>query len=85
MKNIDCLFIDLLFITNTILFSLLLLYLFARYGDAVMELDYGVGQILDRLKELKLDKNTFAFFSSDNGAATYAHEDGMLIDTTNSV
>ena len=48
----------------------------SRYGDAVMELDYGVGQILGKLKQLGLDDNTFAFFSSDNGAATYAHEEG---------
>ena len=48
----------------------------SSYGDAVMELDYGVGQILGKLKQLGLDDNTFAFFSSDNGAATYAHEEG---------
>ena len=41
-----------------------------------MELDYGVGKILDKLRELGIAENTFAFFSSDNGAATYAHEDG---------
>lgn len=39
------------------------------YGDAVMELDYSVGQILDWLSILGIDKNTFVFFSSDNGAA----------------
>nr|XP_039261192.1 N-acetylgalactosamine-6-sulfatase-like [Styela clava] len=39
------------------------------YGDAVMELDYGVGSILNLLKELNLDQNTLVFFSSDNGAA----------------
>lgn len=41
-----------------------------------MELDYGVGQILGKLKQLGIEENTFAFFSSDNGAATYAHEEG---------
>ncbi|KAL3860549.1 hypothetical protein ACJMK2_010665 [Sinanodonta woodiana] len=46
------------------------------YGDAVRELDYGVGVILQKLKSLNIDKNTFAFFSSDNGAATYAKTDG---------
>lgn len=40
-----------------------------RYGDAVMELDYSVGQILARLVTLGIDKNTFVFFTSDNGAA----------------
>nr|CAB3248234.1 N-acetylgalactosamine-6-sulfatase-like [Phallusia mammillata] len=39
------------------------------YGDAVKELDYGVGEIVKLLKNLGLDKNTFVFFSSDNGAA----------------
>ncbi|XP_076831146.1 N-acetylgalactosamine-6-sulfatase [Brachyhypopomus gauderio] len=40
-----------------------------RYGDAVMELDYSVGQILSSLVTLGIDKNTFVFFTSDNGAA----------------
>ncbi|XP_026690057.2 N-acetylgalactosamine-6-sulfatase [Ciona intestinalis] len=39
------------------------------YGDAVMELDYGVGAIIQKLKQLGLDKNTLVLFSSDNGAA----------------
>jgi len=43
-----------------------------RYGDAVMELDYGVGVILKQLKDLGIADNTFVFFTSDNGAATYA-------------
>ena len=41
-----------------------------------MEIDYGVGKILDKLKQLHLDDNTFVFFSSDNGAATYAFTEG---------
>ena len=49
-----------------------------RYGDAVRELDYGVGQILKTLINLGLDKDTFVFFTSDNGAATYAKEGGKL-------
>ena len=40
------------------------------------ELDYGVGVILHKLIQLKQDENTFVFFSSDNGAATYAKEQG---------
>ncbi|XP_034436973.1 N-acetylgalactosamine-6-sulfatase [Hippoglossus hippoglossus] len=39
------------------------------YGDAVMELDYSVGQILSQLQTLGIDNNTFVFFTSDNGAA----------------
>lgn len=46
------------------------------YGDAVMELDAGVGEILNKLRELKIDHETFVFFSSDNGAATYAFTEG---------
>ncbi|XP_039650166.1 N-acetylgalactosamine-6-sulfatase isoform X1 [Perca fluviatilis] len=40
-----------------------------RYGDAVMELDYSVGQILSLLRSLGIENNTFVFFTSDNGAA----------------
>ncbi|XP_055861023.1 N-acetylgalactosamine-6-sulfatase-like isoform X1 [Biomphalaria glabrata] len=46
------------------------------YGDAVRELDYGVGQILMALWTFGIAKNTFVFFSSDNGAATYAKTQG---------
>jgi arylsulfatase A len=37
------------------------------YGDAVQELDWSVGQILDTLNELELTKRTLVIFSSDNG------------------
>ncbi|OUW17952.1 MAG: hypothetical protein CBD18_03555 [Opitutales bacterium TMED158] len=37
------------------------------YGDIVEELDWSVGQILDTLKDLKLDERTTVFFFSDNG------------------
>ncbi|KAM6942862.1 N-acetylgalactosamine-6-sulfatase [Xenentodon cancila] len=40
-----------------------------RYGDAVMELDDSVGQILSWLRGLGIENNTFVFFTSDNGAA----------------
>uniref|UniRef100_A0A3Q2XF01 N-acetylgalactosamine-6-sulfatase n=1 Tax=Hippocampus comes TaxID=109280 RepID=A0A3Q2XF01_HIPCM len=40
-----------------------------RYGDAVMELDNSVGQILSRLRTLGIENSTFVFFTSDNGAA----------------
>ncbi|XP_029283150.1 LOW QUALITY PROTEIN: N-acetylgalactosamine-6-sulfatase [Cottoperca gobio] len=40
-----------------------------RYGDAVMELDYSVGQMLSFLQSLGVENNTFVFFTSDNGAA----------------
>ncbi|XP_074522304.1 N-acetylgalactosamine-6-sulfatase [Halichoeres trimaculatus] len=43
-----------------------------RYGDAVMELDYSVGQILAQLVSLGIEKNTFVFFTSDNGASLFS-------------
>ena len=49
------------------------------YGDAVRELDVGVGQILQKVKELGLDNNTLIVFSSDNGGATYAKEMGTRL------
>lgn len=38
-----------------------------QYGDKIMEGDYHVGQVLDALKELKVDDNTIVVFASDNG------------------
>jgi arylsulfatase A-like enzyme len=38
-------------------------------GDAIEELDWSVGQIVQTLKELKLDEKTLVIFTSDNGAA----------------
>ncbi|XP_059014686.1 steryl-sulfatase isoform X1 [Mustela lutreola] len=38
------------------------------YGDAVEEMDWSVGQILDVLEELKLANNTLVYFTSDQGA-----------------
>lgn len=37
------------------------------YGDAVEELDWSVGQLLDTLRGEGLAENTFVFFTSDNG------------------
>ena len=37
------------------------------YGDAVEELDWSVGQILDTLRREGLAENTLVFFTSDNG------------------
>ncbi|MBD2753927.1 sulfatase family protein [Spirosoma validum] len=37
------------------------------YGDVVEELDWSVGQVLNTLREQKLDKNTLVIFLSDNG------------------
>jgi len=37
------------------------------YGDAVEEIDWNAGRILDTVKELGLDENTYVIFTSDNG------------------
>ncbi|MBL8855769.1 MAG: sulfatase [Planctomycetaceae bacterium] len=37
------------------------------FGDAVMEVDWSVGEILRTLDELKLTDNTLVIFTSDNG------------------
>ena len=48
------------------------------YGDAVSEVDWSVGQILNTLRELNLDKNTLVIFSSDNGGWLARGEEGGL-------
>ncbi|MCA9155295.1 MAG: sulfatase, partial [Planctomycetales bacterium] len=37
------------------------------YGDVLMDLDAGIGEVLGKIKELGLDENTFVVFTSDNG------------------
>lgn len=37
------------------------------YGDAVQELDWSVGEVLNKLSALGIDENTLVVFSSDNG------------------
>lgn len=37
------------------------------YGDAVMELDWSVGQVLSQIRDAGLDDNTLVMFTSDNG------------------
>ena len=37
------------------------------YGDVVSELDWSIGQVLQTLKDLKIDNNTLVVFISDNG------------------
>ncbi len=38
-----------------------------RYGDVIEELDWSVGQILGKLRELGLDRTTLVVYTSDNG------------------
>jgi arylsulfatase A-like enzyme len=49
---------------------------FGLYADAMMELDWEVGQILDELDKLKIAENTIVLFTSDNGAETFSWPDG---------
>lgn len=46
------------------------------YGDVVEELDWSVGQLLQTLKDLKLDQNTLVVFTSDNGPWIGKNENG---------
>ncbi len=41
-----------------------------RYGDAVEELDWSVGQLMETLKKEEIEENTLVIFLSDNGAAS---------------
>ncbi|KAL3865285.1 hypothetical protein ACJMK2_006898 [Sinanodonta woodiana] len=46
-----------------------------RYGDAVEELDWGVGRILEALNRLNIENNTLVYFTSDNGG--HVEEKGL--------
>ncbi|QGJ70769.1 C-terminal region of aryl-sulfatase [Planctomycetales bacterium 10988] len=46
------------------------------YGDVVEELDWSVGAIFEKLRELKLDKNTLVLFTSDNGPWLIKQQEG---------
>lgn len=47
-----------------------------RYGDAVEEIDAGVGKIMAALRELQIDDRTLVVFTSDNGPWLGFAEDG---------
>ena len=47
------------------------------YADTVIELDWGIGLVLAKLKELNLDEKTLVIFTSDNGA-TFGGSTGGL-------
>lgn len=46
------------------------------FGDVIEEIDAGVGQILETLKQLDLDKDTLVVFTSDNGPWLPFHTHG---------
>lgn len=46
------------------------------YGDVISELDFHIGRLLDRVRELHLDDNTYVIFTSDNGPWLILKENG---------
>ena len=46
------------------------------YGDVIEEIDHHSGRILDKIKELGLDDNTYVIFTSDNGPWLLRKEHG---------
>ncbi len=46
------------------------------YGDAVEEIDWGVGEILTALREAGIEENTIVWFMSDNGPWVLKNEEG---------
>jgi arylsulfatase A-like enzyme len=40
----------------------------SKYADSVCELDAHIGQVMDKLRSLGLDKHTLVFYTTDNGA-----------------
>jgi arylsulfatase A-like enzyme len=49
---------------------------YGLYADAMMELDWEVGQLLKKLDDLGIADNTIVIFTSDNGAETFSWPDG---------
>ncbi|QZE15723.1 arylsulfatase [Halosquirtibacter laminarini] len=39
-----------------------------KYADAVQEMDYNVGRILDKIKEMGIEENTLIVYTVDNGS-----------------
>jgi arylsulfatase A-like enzyme len=49
---------------------------YGLYADAMMELDWEVGEILKKLDDLGIADNTIVLFTSDNGAEIFSWPDG---------
>ncbi len=47
----------------------------SKYADCVMEMDYNVGRIMDKIRSLGISENTFVFYTVDNGAWQDVHPD----------
>lgn len=46
------------------------------YGDVIEEIDWGIGEILEALRENGVDENTLMIFTSDNGPWLVKGKDG---------
>jgi arylsulfatase len=40
----------------------------SKFADSLVELDTRIGNVMNKLRELNLDKNTLVFYTTDNGA-----------------
>ncbi len=49
---------------------------YGLYADAMMELDWEVGEILKKIDDLGIADNTIVLFTSDNGAEIFSWPDG---------
>lgn len=47
----------------------------SKYADSVVELDHHIGEIMNRIRELGIEKNTLVFYTVDNGAWQDVHPD----------
>ena len=47
-----------------------------HFGDALSELDWQVGEIMNTIKEAGIEDNTFIFFTSDNGPSLHVQQNG---------
>lgn len=45
------------------------------YADCVMEMDYNVGRIMDKIRSLGIEENTIVIYTVDNGAWQDVHPD----------
>jgi arylsulfatase A-like enzyme len=52
---------------------------YGLYGDAMMEMDWAVGELLKKLDDLSIADNTIVIYTTDNGAETFSWPDGGTI------
>jgi hypothetical protein len=53
-----------------------------RYANDVRRIDFGVGDVLQLLKDLKIDNNTLVVFTSDNGPSIESYLDNEPYEPT---